>query len=99
MDGRNALSGFASNGKEWLDQITLGGIRERTETKILRSAKGWQGGLERTTHTMDESSRCPCSTLGGEICLSSTKKSPSGGGRWLRVELIQTRCSMSWRAI
>src|ERR1017187_7731936 len=81
MDRRDALSGAAPDGTPGLDQIALGGKRNRPEAEILLAQKRRQNGDGQTPRTMVAGSFRFGRPAKGAICLTSNNQSPNGGDR------------------
>src|SRR5688572_26476491 len=83
MDGRNALSRPSPHGTQRVDQVALGGSRERPKAKILFHQEGWEDRAASSARRMDERSSRVNQLWRDLSCLTSNKKYENGAGTWL----------------
>src|SRR5271170_735835 len=99
MDGRNALSSLAPDGTPWLDQVALGGKRDRTEAEILLAQKRRQNGDGQAPRTMVAGSFRFSRFEKGAICLTSNNQSRTGGNKCSPPELKRPCRWKNWKVI
>src|SRR5271170_2570651 len=99
MDGRNALSSLAPDGTPWLDQVAMGGKRDRTKAEILLAQKGWQNGDGQTPRTMVAGAFRFGRIEKRTICLTSKNPLRTGASECSPLESNHPCRSTNWKFI